>query len=111
MSDKENSKEEKTPSEPIKGTYQPPKGQRKIWPLRLAGKNVDCAVVADWILIRKKEKPIADVFYTYYSSKTGKNPRPLAFVFNGGPGASSAYLHVGAMGPKITTFGDKGECP
>ena len=111
MSDKEKSKGEKTPSEIRKNTYQPPKGQRKTWPLKLAGKNVECAVVADWILIRKKEKPIADVFYTYYSSKTGKNPRPLAFVFNGGPGASSAYLHVGAMGPKITTFGDKGECP
>ncbi len=25
--------------------------------------------------------------------------RPLTFVFNGGPGASSAYLHLGAMGP------------
>ena len=27
--------------------------------------------------------------------------RPITFVFNGGPGASSAYLHLGALGPRI----------
>src|SRR5581483_9793421 len=35
--------------------------------------------------------------------------RPVTFVFNGGPGASSAYLHLGAMGPKAIEVTDKGE--
>ena len=30
--------------------------------------------------------------------------RPVTFVFNGGPGAASAYLHLGAMGPRAVTF-------
>ena len=92
-----------------KENYQPPKGSKKVWPHKIKGKSADISVQADWLLIRKKEKPVADIFYTYYSYQSAK-PRPLTFVFNGGPGASSAYLHVGAMGPKTVCFGPKGEC-
>ncbi len=35
--------------------------------------------------------------------------RPITFVFNGGPGAASAYLHLGAIGPKIVEANAKGE--
>src|SRR3954469_4895996 len=45
----------------------------------------------------------AAVFYTAYVAK-GAN-RPLTFVFNGGPGAASAYLHLGLVGPRILDFG------
>jgi carboxypeptidase C (cathepsin A) len=45
----------------------------------------------------------AAVFYTAYVVK-GAN-RPLTFVFNGGPGAASAYLHLGLVGPRILDFG------
>ncbi len=93
-----------------KQVYQPPKGQKKMWSWKKGGKSIDCSVEADWLIIRKKEKPSADIFYTYYCCKTNKKPRPITFVFNGGPGASSAYLHVGAMGPKVAVFGDRGEC-
>src|SRR5262249_55444779 len=37
--------------------------------------------------------------------------RPLTFVFNGGPGASSAYLHMGAVGPKRVAFPADGTLP
>ena len=91
-------------------SYQPPKGQKKQWKWKTSsGKVLDCSVEADWLVIRKKEKPIGDIFYTYYSLPSEKKNRPLTFVFNGGPGASSAYLHVGVMGPKGVAFGDKGE--
>ena len=103
-----NQKKE-TNTEDKKESYQPPKGSKKVWPHKIKGKSVDISIQADWLIIRKKEKPIADIFYTYYSYKNQK-PRPLTFVFNGGPGASSAYLHVGAMGPKNVSFGPKGEC-
>ena len=47
----------------------------------------------------------AAVFYTAYVAKdrdksAGAN-RPLTFVFNGGPGAASAFLHLGLVGPRI----------
>ena len=34
--------------------------------------------------------------------------RPVTFVFNGGPGAASAYLHLGLVGPRIAEFGADG---
>jgi carboxypeptidase C (cathepsin A) len=48
----------------------------------------------------------ASVFYTAYVAKGGDSrARPLTFAFNGGPGAASAYLHLGLVGPKILDFG------
>src|SRR5208282_4860682 len=51
----------------------------------------------------------AAVFYTAYVAKTD-NPagRPLTFVFNGGPGAASAFLNLGLVGPRIAEFGMAG---
>lgn len=46
----------------------------------------------------------ADVFYVAYSARSataGEAARPITFVFNGGPGAASAYLHLGALGPRV----------
>ncbi|MBN8920614.1 MAG: carboxypeptidase, partial [Rhizobiales bacterium] len=51
----------------------------------------------------------AAIFYTAYVAKDVRPPsegeRPLTFVFNGGPGAASVYLHLGLAGPRIVSFG------
>ena len=47
----------------------------------------------------------AAVFYTAYVAKDSGANRPLTFVFNGGPGAASAFLHLGLVGPRILDFG------
>jgi carboxypeptidase C (cathepsin A) len=47
----------------------------------------------------------ASVFYTAYVAKNATPNRPLTFVFNGGPGAASAFLHLGLVGPRILDFG------
>jgi len=47
----------------------------------------------------------AAVFYTAYVVKDGAANRPLTFVFNGGPGAASAFLHLGLVGPRVLEFG------
>jgi carboxypeptidase C (cathepsin A) len=47
----------------------------------------------------------ASVFYTAYVAKNSTPNRPLTFVFNGGPGAASAFLHLGIVGPRILDFG------
>jgi carboxypeptidase C (cathepsin A) len=47
----------------------------------------------------------AEIFYVAYDALPDatehKTHRPITFVFNGGPGAASAYLHLGAIGPRI----------
>jgi carboxypeptidase C (cathepsin A) len=50
----------------------------------------------------------ASVFYTAYVAKDAGANRPLTFAFNGGPGAGSAFLHLGLAGPKILDFGGSG---
>lgn len=53
-----------------------------------------------------------NIFYVYYS-KDGENPatRPISFIFNGGPGSSSVWLHMGAWGPKIVRLNADGTNP
>ena len=53
----------------------------------------------------------ASVFYTAYVAKDAPPNRPLTFVFNGGPGAASAFLHLGLVGPRILDFGPDGHDP
>ncbi|MGZ2433928.1 carboxypeptidase C (cathepsin A) [Rhizobium pisi] len=48
------------------------------------------------------------IFYTAYVARDGGPNRPLTFAFNGGPGAASAYLHLGLVGPKVLDFGPDG---
>ena len=51
----------------------------------------------------------ADVFLTSYTMKSA-NPRerPVTFAFNGGPGSSSVWLHLGLLGPRRVLMGDVG---
>lgn len=58
----------------------------------------------------KKPKPLARMFFIAYT-KTGApaQKRPVTFSFNGGPGSSSVWLHMGALGPRRTILTDRGE--
>jgi carboxypeptidase C (cathepsin A) len=47
-------------------------------------------------------------FVSYARADADGAPRPVTFVFNGGPGAASAYLHLGLMGPKRLAFSEDG---
>jgi carboxypeptidase C (cathepsin A) len=102
-------------SEKDKKEHQPPKGatHRIAW-TGDDGQAADVEVTAEWMVLRKKERPAAEMFYTYYrlalpqaedgSPQDPDRRRPVSFVFNGGPGASSAYLHVGGLSPRRVLF-------
>ena len=60
-------------------------------------------------VLDEKGKTIASVMYTAYTVP-GAN-RPVTFALNGGPGASSVYLNLGALGPKHLQFGAEGNSP
>jgi carboxypeptidase C (cathepsin A) len=53
-------------------------------------------------LLKADGKPSAKIFHTVYAKKgvTDVSQRPVTFCFNGGPGSSSVWLHLGAFGPK-----------
>jgi carboxypeptidase C (cathepsin A) len=55
----------------------------------------------------------ANLFFTAYTldGQTDPAKRPLMFVFNGGPGSSSVWLHLGALGPQRVRMQDEGWLP
>ena len=60
------------------------------------------------VLQNEKEEPTAELFSIgYFLEEPEENPkRPITFAFNGGPGASSIWVHLGAMGPWRVSFGE-----
>ena len=73
--------------------------------------DISYTATANWLVLRKKEKPSAEIFSVSYVAGSGDLDRPVTFVFNGGPGASSAYLHVGVVGPQRVDFPADGTLP
>ncbi len=54
-----------------------------------------------------------EIFFTAYEREDIDDPssRPLTFAFNGGPGSSSVWLHLGALGPNRVVMEDEGWMP
>jgi len=76
----------------------------------IGGKTIEYTVTVGTILIKdEKGKITGEVVYTAYAAAGGN--RPVTFAFNGGPGAASVYLNLGAIGPKRIQFGDQGDAP
>ncbi|MFY9904362.1 MAG: peptidase S10 [Terriglobales bacterium] len=78
------------------------------------------ATVGTITLKGKDDKPTGVVMYTAFTldEPKGKNKdsdpgshRPVTFALNGGPGASSVYLNLGAIGPKHIVFANEGDSP
>ena len=56
------------------------------------------------------EKPRASIFFVAYTldEVEDRQKRPLTFSFNGGPGSSSVWLHLGLLGPRRVLLDDEG---
>jgi carboxypeptidase C (cathepsin A) len=87
--------------------HQPPAGAsvRSDWD------GLEYVATSGWTVLRKDDKPAAEVFSTSYVASAPTDRRPVSFVFNGGPGAASAYLHVGAVGPRRVDLPEDGSLP
>ncbi len=80
--------------------------------ITVSGKTLHyTATVGTIRLTDDKGKPTGDVMYTSYvlDHEKGAPDRPVLFAVNGGPGASSVYLNLGAIGPKHLAFADQGD--
>ena len=69
-------------------------------------------VYEDGVFVGHQAK--AEVSMTTYvvdrgDDATGPNTRPVTFAFNGGPGSSSVWLHLGLLGPRRVVMGDAGD--
>lgn len=69
---------------------------------RIAGKVIAYTATAGELpVVSDTGETEAEIFYIAYTADTAdRSKRPLLFIFNGGPGAASVWLHLGAIGPK-----------
>ena len=78
--------------------------------IQLEGKTLSyTATVGTLPVFAKDGKKSGEVVVTAYTME-GKD-RPVTFALNGGPGAASVYLNLGAIGPKRVRFGEEGDSP
>lgn len=77
--------------------------------LKQDGREIPYTAVAGTIVPKDSDsEPEAEIFYVSYTTEPADTARPITFVFNGGPGAASTYLHLGAMGPKVVATTEEG---
>jgi carboxypeptidase C (cathepsin A) len=86
----------------------------------ISGREIKYTVTAGTIVLKEEtadrekgsegEKPKAAFFFIAYTQDgiDDKSKRPLTFSFNGGPGSSSVWLHLGLLGPRRVVMGDAG---
>ncbi len=94
---------ESTPAKTISGSIE------------IAGNtiNYDCNI-GKITLDKEDGSPRASLFYVAYERNGIDSPakRPVMFAFNGGPGSSSVWLHIGALGPRVLQLtGDGTQAP
>ena len=79
------------------------------------GKKLAYRVTAGTLILKEEdekegEKAKASLFYVAYTLLDNSLPekRPITFSFNGGPGSSSVWMHLGFLGPKRVLMDDEG---
>ncbi|MEX2217735.1 MAG: hypothetical protein WD749_03165 [Phycisphaerales bacterium] len=104
-SDKDKEKDKKWP-EPVATKHE----------VNIGGQTIAYTATAGTLELPDYEgKPKANVFYVSYAldlpegGPAPASPRPITFTFNGGPGSSSVWLHLGALGPRRVNFTDPAE--
>jgi carboxypeptidase C (cathepsin A) len=82
--------------------------------LRAGGKSLRYTVTTGRMPLKSEAgETEAEIFYMAYTLDGAGDPsrRPLMFSFNGGPGSSSVWLHLGALGPKRVKMRTDGAMP
>ena len=77
----------------------------------IEGQEISYAATAGTLLLKDQtDDPKASVFYVAYTRNgiDDVSQRPLTFSFNGGPGSSSVWLHMGVVGPRRVLMDDEG---
>lgn len=87
------------------------KSSRTTHTARIGGVDIKYTATAGTLNLKKEDAtPRASIFYIAYTRDDGGDSarRPVTFTFNGGPGSSSVWLHLGAFGPRRVSMGDVG---
>ncbi len=68
--------------------------------ISLRGKALAYTATPGHLTVRnEKGEPVVSMFYTAYTVSSPGRARPITVLFNGGPGSSTMWLHMGSFGP------------
>ena len=95
---------------------EPPKAEQSVTQhsIVIGGVPIAYTATAGTLIVRNdKDEPWASMGYVAYVKKDAgaAGRRPITFAFNGGPGSSSVWLHMGALGPRRVVTADAGPTP
>lgn len=93
---------------------EPAKVVTKQASVTIDGKKIDYTSTTSRLVLKTDDgKPRASIFYVAYTRDDIENKadRPVMFAFNGGPGSSAVWLHLGALGPRILETSPDGTQP
>ena len=71
---------------------------------KIDGKIISYTATAGTLILKnEKDEPVATIGYIAYTKdgEADAQKRPVTFAYNGGPGSSSLWLHMGALGPAV----------
>ena len=103
-----------TPSPAESSKKEPPRTEQSVTQhtATIGGVPVAYTATAGTLVVRnEKDEPWANIGYVAYVRKDPgpASRRPIAFCYNGGPGSSSIWLHMGALGPRRVRPSARGE--
>jgi carboxypeptidase C (cathepsin A) len=92
-------------AKPVTPDSTPPKEESSVTDhtIRIGGQTIAYKATASTTLLKDdKGEPTALMYSTAYTRSDTKDlsQRPIAFIYNGGPGSASVWLHMGAFGPR-----------
>ncbi|HEV2197668.1 MAG TPA: hypothetical protein VGR55_18930 [Candidatus Acidoferrum sp.] len=97
--------QDKPAEKPAEAPAAPPKEESSVTDhtIKIGGQTIPYKATASTILLKnEKDEPTALIYSTAYTRSDVKDlsQRPLSFLYNGGPGSASIWLHMGSMGPR-----------
>ena len=109
-------KEAKAGDKPAEAAAAPAKEESSVTDhtIKIGGQSIPYKATAQTILLKdEKGEPTALLYSTAYTRSDVKDPsqRPVSFVYNGGPGSSSVWLHMGSVGPRRVVTVNAGVTP
>jgi len=108
--------ESKPAEKPAEAPTAPPKEESSVTDhtIKVGGQTIPYKATAATILIKnEKDEPTALIYSTAYTRSDVKDmsQRPVSFLYNGGPGSASVWLHMGSMGPRRVVTVNAGVTP
>ncbi len=93
-----------------------PQSSQSTGSVTVEGKRIDYKAVAGTLVLHgsgdKEDQPTVSMFYTaYFKQGAPASQRPVTFIYNGGPGSATVWLHMGAFGPRRVVTADDRHTP